>query len=1020
VSTPEHGRLEEIFNTAVAIDSPAEREAFLDSTCGDDPRLRKKVIDLLKANEMAGIFLETPPVTPADVFEPEPAGTRIGRYKILQMIGEGGFGTVYMAEQEEPVSRRVALKIIKLGMDTKQVIARFEVERQALAMMDHPNIAKVLDAGATETGRPYFVMELVKGVTITEYCEHNSLSMQERLQLVLPICHAVQHAHQKGIIHRDLKPSNVLVAFDEDQAVPKVIDFGIAKATSRKLTEKTFFTEFRQFIGTPEYMSPDQAEVSGLEMDTRTDVYSLGVLMYVLLTGTTPFNAKMLRETSYEEIRRIIREVEPPKPSTRLLSLQDASMNAGSMRPSGIEPRALARLVRGDLDWIAMKAMEKDRTRRYATAKDLADDIERYLKHEPVTAGPPGMAYKFRKFVRRHRAGVLAGTLVALALLVGLSLALLSLIQISKARSQIETERNLAERARANAQEHSRLAEVSAYHARQQAARSETVSQFLETMLRSVDPSQAQGREMTIRFVLDEAVEKIDEGELSEQPEVEAAVRLTLGETYKAIGLYDAAEVNLRAAEALRSRWLGDEHPDTLYADRALAELLRVKGRFAEAEALLRETAATQRRVLGEEHAETLATQNELALALWGPGRFEEAESIHRQTLAIQRRVLGDEDAATAVSMGYLGVDCRALGKIDEAESLLREALERCRRLLGEDHPSTAEALNNLGHLREDQGERGEAEILYRRTYELYCRILGPDHPQTLIPLNNLLRVLIAQGKNEAIRPLAAERIAHLERVAHRPEASASALHACAWELLNCEVRDLRNPAAALPVALQAVELDGGRDATTLETLALAYGLTGKLDQAIATQRQAVAVAQAGGLYDRRRMEARLRDFLLQRGNVAEAFNVTFEQLALGLDDWVQSRFVPDMVLITQSESLIEEGHYDEAAAVLRGCLAMRRKALPPGHWLLADIKSRLGGAIALDGRFVEAEPLLLEACTTLETSPPIATNYRRQAVERIIRLYESWEKPNLAAPWRQRLEAGDDLNATGGDPAEE
>ena len=425
----------EIFQAAVEIISPAERKAYLDGVCGDDQELRAAVEALLEADVQAGSFLEEPALGEGVTLDAAPLtegpGTVIGRYKLLQQIGEGGFGVVYMAEQTEPVRRRVALKIIKLGMDTKQVIGRFEAERQALAMMDHPNIATVLDAGATETGRPYFVMELVKGIPITEYCDTNSLSTTERLDLFTSVCHAVQHAHQKGIIHRDIKPTNVLVTRHGDKPVPKVIDFGIAKATAQRLTEKTVFTQFRQFIGTPEYMSPEQAEMSGLDVDTRSDIYSLGVLLYELLTGTTPFAAGTLRGAAYDEIRRIIREDEPLKPSTQVNTLGDKLTAVAKHRRT--DPGALGKLFRGDLDWIVMKSLEKDPTRRYETANDLAADIERHLGDEPVEAGPPTAAYRLRKFIRRNRAAVAGGGAIAAALLIG---AVLSTIGFVNARHE--------------------------------------------------------------------------------------------------------------------------------------------------------------------------------------------------------------------------------------------------------------------------------------------------------------------------------------------------------------------------------------------------------------------------------------------------------------------------------------------------------------------------------------------------------------------------------------------------------
>ena len=455
---------ETLLAAALDIREAAERRAYLDRACGGDAALRKEVESLLAANFAAGEFLLRPAAVGAGAAQEtvsmlqltEKAGSRIGRYKLLEQIGEGGFGVVWMAEQEEPVRRRVALKVIKLGMDTKEVVARFEAERQALAMMDHPHIASVFDGGVTDTGRPYFVMELVKGVPITAYCDANQLSTRERLDLFMQVCQAVQHAHQKGVIHRDLKPSNILVTVKDDRAVPKVIDFGIAKATQARLTEKTIFTRLNQWIGTPAYMSPEQAGLGSLDVDTRSDIYSLGVLLYELLTGRTPFDTRKLLEAGYDAVMRTIREEEPPKPSTRLSTLGEVELNTVAAK-RGSDPAKLNRLVRGDLDWIVMKALEKDRTRRYDSATLLAQDLERHLRAEPVFAAAPAAAYRLRKFVRRNRAPVAIAALITVALLAAtvISLRFASVAREDRAVASTERDRATIQQgiAEANAEE---------------------------------------------------------------------------------------------------------------------------------------------------------------------------------------------------------------------------------------------------------------------------------------------------------------------------------------------------------------------------------------------------------------------------------------------------------------------------------------------------------------------------------------------------------------------------------------
>ena len=536
-------QVERIFFDAMQRDSASSREQFLKQACKDDPSLRHEVEALLEAKSAPDSFLDRPlelgETTGGDLNDCRmDEGQIIGRYKLLQQLGEGGFGVVYMAEQSIPVRRKVALKLIKPGMDSKEVIARFESERQALALMDHPNIAKVLDAGTTDSGRPYFVMDLVKGGSLVSYCDENNLPTRERLDLFMQVCRAVQHAHQKGIIHRDLKPANVMVTFHDGVPVPKVIDFGVSKALSQQLTEKTLFTRYGQIIGTPQYMSPEQAEMSGLDVDTRSDIYSLGVLLYELLTGRPPFDSESLQQAGLDEMRRMIREEEPLKPSTRLKTLNVETASAVSSHRSS-SPEALQKAVMGDLDWIVMKSLEKDRNRRYETAGNLVDDIERHLDDEPVMAGPPTIRYQLAKVFRRHRAAALTATAISAALIVGLVASTIAwnrtLIALAETEEAVEVKDEALTRESQQKQialNNAKEAKLQAEKAKVAADNAEQSLKLVKNLLGHAGPSINRGKDATVLELLDEFAERLGDSP-PETKVVELEVRFLLAEAYK-------------------------------------------------------------------------------------------------------------------------------------------------------------------------------------------------------------------------------------------------------------------------------------------------------------------------------------------------------------------------------------------------------------------------------------------------------------------------------------------------------
>ncbi len=932
---------------------PDEWPAFLDEACGEDADLRGRVDQLLHAHQaMGSIHRGADDDRGATTDEPrgEGPGTVIGPYKLLQQIGEGGMGTVYMAEQAHPVQRKVAVKLIKAGMDSRQVIARFEAERQALALMDHPNIAKVLDAGTTENGRPYFVMELVRGVPITRYCDEHHLTPRERLELFVPVCQAVQHAHQKGIIHRDMKPSNVMVCIYDGKPVPKVIDFGVAKATGPKLTERTLYTAFGAIVGTFEYMSPEQAVLDQLDVDTRSDIYSLGVLLYELLTGTTPLERKRMKQIAILELLRLVREEEAPRPSTRLGTTEELPSVAANR---GTEPKKLRGLMRGELDWIVMKALEKDRARRYETASAFAADLQHYLHDEPVLAGPPGASYRLRKFVRRNRGPVLAASLVLLALVggvIGTSFGLLRAQHAAKAERQ----------ARETAQR--RLAKI------------EKANEILGSVFKDLNPEAAEQEGKPLQALLGERLDQAGaqlEGEVIGDPLAVARMQMILGESQGSLGYAQKAILLFSKARTTFTAQLGADHPDTLASMNDLALGYQDAGNLDSALPLYEETLERRKATLGTDDPDTLQSMNNLALGYRAAGKLDLALPLYKETLERRKAKLGPDHPDTLQSVNNLALGYRAAGKFDLALPLYKETLERRNAKLGPDHLDTLQSMGNLALGYQDLGKLDLALPLLEETLERRKTKLGPDHPYTLVAMNNLAGGYQAVGKLDLALPL-------FEETLKRREAQLGPDH---------------------PDTLQS-----------MSNLAWGYQAAGKLDLALPLYVKTLERRKA-------KLPPDHPDTLLSMNNLAWGYQAAGQlDLALLLYEDTLERLKrkvgpehPDTLRIMNNlgNLYIRSGQSARAEPLLRECLAIREKE--PDSWKTFDTKSLLGAALLGQKKYSEAEPLLLagyEGMKQREATipPPFKILHLIEALERLVQLYEATGNKDKAKEWQSTL----------------